>query len=46
MVIFAVIGDGTGRFQTLNFNLFKPEKDKLAVYLNSLCIFIVYNFEC
>ena len=33
--IFVVTGDGTGRFQTVNFDLFKPEKE---LYL--------YNFEC
>ena len=31
VVIFAVIGDGTGSFQSVNFDLFKPEKEKLFV---------------
>ena len=29
MVNFVVTGDGTGRFHTVNFDLFKPEKEKL-----------------
>ena len=28
---FVVTGDGTGSFHTLNFDLFKPEKEKLFV---------------
>ena len=34
MVIFAVIGDGTGSFQTVNFDLFKPENEKVFVYVS------------
>ena len=34
MVIFAVTGDGTGSFQTVNFDLFKSEKEKLFVYIS------------
>ena len=33
MVIFVVTGDGTGSIQTVNFDLFKPEKEKLFVYI-------------
>ncbi len=29
MVIFVVIGDGTGRFKTVNLEVFKLKKDKL-----------------
>ena len=34
VVIFAVTGDGIGSFQTVNFDLFKPEKEKLFVYIS------------
>ena len=35
MVIFVVIGDGgTGSYQTVNFDLFKPKKEKLFVYIS------------
>ena len=34
MVIVVVIGDGTGSFQTVNFDLFKPEKEQLFVYIS------------
>ena len=34
MVIFGVIRDGTGSFQTVNFDHFKPEKEKLCVYIS------------
>ena len=36
MVTFAVTGDGTGSFQTVNFDLFKPEKEKLFVLILNL----------
>ena len=32
VVIFAVTGDGTGK--TVNFDLFKPEKEKLFVLIS------------
>ena len=31
VVTFVVTGDGTGSFQTVNFDLFKPEKEKVFV---------------
>ena len=31
---FVVTGDGTGSFQTVNFDLFKPEKEKLLVFIS------------
>ena len=31
---FVVTGDGTGSFQTVNFDLFKPEKEKLSVLIS------------
>ena len=34
MVIFVVIGDGTGSFQTVNFDLFKSEKEKVFAYIS------------
>ena len=34
VVIFVITGDGTGSFQTVNFDLFKPEKDKLYVLIS------------
>ena len=33
LVTLAVTGDGTGSFQTVNFDLFKPEKEKLLVFM-------------
>ena len=33
MVSFVFTGDGTGSFQTLNFYLFKLEKEKLFVLI-------------
>ena len=34
MVNFVVTGDGTGSFQTVNFDLFKPEKENLFVLIS------------
>ena len=34
MVTFVVTGDGTVCFQTVNFDLFKPEKEKLFVLIS------------
>ena len=34
MDTFVVTGDGTGNFQTVNFDLFKPEKEKLFVLIS------------
>ena len=33
VVSFGVTGDGTGSFQTVNFDLFKLEKEKLSVLI-------------
>ncbi len=34
MVIFVVIGDGTGSFKTVNLELFKLKKEKLFVLIS------------
>ena len=49
MVTFAVTGDGTGSFPTVNFDLFKPEKEKLliliSITLNADSIALKVSFE-
>ena len=34
MVIFVVTSDASGSFQTVNFDLFKPDKEKLFVFIS------------
>ena len=36
MFTFVVTGDGTGSFQTVNFDLFKPENEKVFVLISIL----------
>ena len=35
MVTFVVTGNGTGSFQTVNFDLFKHEKEKFFVLIST-----------